>query len=121
MYRQCIMAWLNPPLQDKHPFWEPEWGLHLLVDKDDPRDKKTLIFGTPDKFLEEELSSPLREKLFGKNREVFAVCNNGSTAVTLALAEAAPPSSITLVGFGSYAGMFHFFNCCYPLFLGNNF
>ena len=101
------MACLAPPLQqlhDKHAFWEPEWGLHFLTDRDDPRDKTTAIFGASDEVLEKELDKELLKNLFGANREVFSICNNGTTGVIVALAEAAPPSSVTLVGIGSYAG-----------------
>ena len=98
------MSWLIPPLLDPHKFWEPEWGLHLLHDADDPRDKTTAIFGASDKMLEEQLSSDLMYPLFGPKREVYAVCNNGTTATTLAITNAAPPTKVTLVGIDSYAG-----------------
>ena len=57
-------------------------------------------------------------KLFGPTREVFAVCNNGNTTVTIAMVNAAPPSVIviTLVYFGSYSGVFCFYRR-YPLLL----
>ena len=108
------MDWLSPPLHDKHAFWEPEWGLHFLTDRDDPRDKTTAIFGAPDDVLEKKLDQKLLKNLFGDNREVFSIHNNGTTAVIVALAEAAPPSTVTLVSIGSYAGEFRrnnsFFN-----------
>ena len=104
--RANTMAWLKTPLHDPHPFWEPEWGLHLLRDKDDHRDKSTPIFGASDEFIAEHLCDKLLHACFGKNRKVFAICNNGTTAVTLALANAAPPGQIRLVGIGSYAGAF---------------
>jgi len=100
------MAWLRTPLHDPHPYWEPEWGLHLLRDEDDARDKNTPIFGSSDEFIQDHLTPKLLESCFGKNRRVFAVCNNGTTAVTLAMANAADPSLIRLIGIGSYAGAF---------------
>lgn len=100
------MAWLKTPLHDPHPYWEPEWGLHLLRDEDDPRDKSTPIFGADDKFLEQELPEKLLTSCFGEHRKVFAICNNGTTAVVLAMANAASPYLIRLTGIGSYAGAF---------------
>ena len=100
------MAWLKTPLHDTHPYWEPEWGLHLLRDEDDPRDKTTPILGASDAFIREQLPDELLESYFGKNRKVFAVCNDGTTAVVLALANAAAPSLIRLIDIGSYVGVF---------------
>ena len=103
------MSWLNQPLKDKNRYWEPEWGLHFLYDSDDPRDKRKAIFGSPDKLLKKEFSKKkLMKKLFGVNRKLYVICNNGSTAVILSIANAAPPSSITLVSFGSYTGSFYY-------------
>ena len=72
------MAWLKTPLHDTHPYWEPEWGLHLLRDEDDHRDKNNPIFGASDEYLKEHLSDKLLKECFGINRKVLAVCNNGT-------------------------------------------
>ena len=80
-----MTTWLRPPVTDKDKHFDPEWGLHLLLDKDDPRDKKYAIFGAPDEVLDERLPPKLMTTLFGKSRELFAICNNGTTAVTIAL------------------------------------
>ena len=101
------MAWLKKPLSDLHPFWEPEWGLHLLRDEHDTRNKKDdYIFGAPDEFIGDHLEPQLLKACFGEHRKIFAVCNNGTTAITVAMANAAPPSMVRLVGIGSYAGAF---------------
>ena len=100
------MSWLKTPLMDPHPFWEPEWGLHLLRDQDDTRDKKTPIFGSSDELISAQLTPDFLKICFGENREVFSVCNNGTTAMAMAMANAAPPSMVRLTGIGSYAGLF---------------
>ena len=105
--RVVAMAWLKTPLHDPHPYWEPEWGLHLIRDENDLRDKSGPIFGATDEFIARHLNDKLLTLCFGKNRKVFAICNNGTTAITLALANAAPPGLIRLVGIGSYAGAFY--------------
>ena len=46
--------------------------------------------------------------LFGKHRELFAICNNGTTAVTIALSNSASPSFVRLVAMGSYTGAYSF-------------
>ena len=78
-----MATWLRPPLKDRDKHWEPEWGLHLLLDSDDPRDKTQPIFGAPDEIIEQKLPPDLLEDLFGKNREIFGICVNGTTAVTV--------------------------------------
>ena len=86
------MSWLKTPLRNKDKHWDPAWGLHLLLDIDDPRDKNKPIFGVSDEDLQSKLSRELLTTLFGKNRELFAICNNGTQAVTLTLANSASPS-----------------------------
>ena len=60
-----------------------------MLDSDDSRDKTQPIFGAPDKIIEQKLSPDLLEDLFGKNREIFTICVNGTTAVTVALMNSA--------------------------------
>ena len=102
------MSWLKPPLKDSDPHWDPEWGLHFLLDKDDPRDKTKPIFGISDEDLKAKLPRKLLSQLFGTTRELFAICNNGTTAVTLALSNSALPSRVRLVAMGSYTGAYTF-------------
>ena len=102
------MAWLRQPLADPDRHWDPEWGLHLLHDTDDPRDKSTCIFGAPDEMIKTKLPPKLMKTLFGENRELFAVCNNGTTAITLALSNSASPARVRLVAMGSYTGAYSF-------------
>ena len=103
-----MVTWLKPPLKDRDRNWEPEWGLHLLLDCDDPRDKTQPIFGAPDKIIEQKLSPDLLEDLFGKNREIFVICVNGTTAVTVALMNSASPANVRVVAMGSYTGAYSF-------------
>ena len=103
-----MAKWLRPPLKDKDKHFDIEWGLHLLLDKDDPRDKSGPIFGAPDEVLKEKLSAEVWNPLFGENRELFAICNNGTTAVTIALSNSASPSRVRLVALGSYTGAYTF-------------
>ena len=77
-----MATWLKPPLTDKDKNYEVEWGLHLLLDVDDPRDKKQPIFGAPDEVLAAKLPPELMKKLFGENRELFAICTRGSHSPT---------------------------------------
>lgn len=106
--RRDMATWLIPPLKDKDKHFEPEWGLHLLLDADDPRDKTLPIFGAPDNVIEEKLSPALLEELFGENREIFAICTNGTTAITIALSNSASPAHVRLVAMGSYTGAYSF-------------
>ena len=103
-----MATWLKPPLKDRDRNWEPEWGLHLLLDCDDPRDKTQSIFGDADKIIEQKLSPDLLEDLFGKNREIFVICVNGTTAVTVALMNSASPVNVRVVAMGSYTGAYSF-------------
>ena len=103
-----MATWLKPPLTDKDKNYEVEWGLHLLLDVDDPRDKKQPIFGAPDEVLAAKLPPELMKKLFGENRELFVICSNGTTAVTVALSNSASPSHVRLVTMGSYTGAYSF-------------
>ena len=57
---------------DKDKHFEPEWGLHLLLDSDDPRDKQQPIFGTPDGVIRQKLPRELLKTLFGETRVLFA-------------------------------------------------
>ena len=106
--RRDMATWLIPPLKDKDKHFEPEWGLHLLLDADDPRDKTLPIFGAPDNVIEEKLSPALLEELFGENREIFVICTNGTTAITIALSNSASPAHVRLVAMGSYTGAYSF-------------
>ena len=92
--RRDMATWLIPPLTDKDKHFEPEWGLHLLLDSDDPRDKNLPIFGAPDKIIKAKLPTKLLEELFGENREIFVICTNGTTAVTIALSNSASPAHV---------------------------
>ena len=103
-----MATWLRPPLKDRDKHWEPEWGLHLLLDSDDPRDKTQPIFGAPDEIIEQKLPPDLLEDLFGKNREIFGICVNGTTAVTVALMNSASPAHVRVVAMGSYTGAYSF-------------
>ena len=89
-----MAKWLKPPCRSRDKHLELAWGLHFLLDKDDPRDKKEAIFGAPDEALDEKLPPQLMEQLFGENRQIFAICNNGTTAVTIALSNSAAPSHV---------------------------
>ena len=89
-----MVTWLIPPLTDRDKHFESEWGLHLLLDSDDPRDKNLFIFGAPDKVIKEKLPTTLLEELFGENREIFVICTNGTTAVTIALMNSASPAHV---------------------------
>ena len=103
-----MASWLIPPLKDNDKHFEPEWGLHLLLDSDDPRDKNLPIFGAPDNVIKEKLPSTLLKELFGENRKIFAICTNGTTAVTIALSNSASPAHVRLVAMGSYTGAYSF-------------
>ena len=107
-YVEITMAWLKPPLDDEDKHWDIAWGLHFLLDVDDPRDKKQPIFGVPDEVLHQKLSKELMTTLFGENRELFAICSNGTTAVTMAISNSALPSHARLVSMGSYTGAYSF-------------
>ena len=95
--RGDMATWLNPPLKDTDKHFEPEWGLHLLLDVDDPRDKSQPIFGAPDEVIKQKLSRKLLTNLFDETRDLFAICTNGTTAVTIALSNSASPSHVRLV------------------------
>ena len=95
--RRDMTSWLIPPLKDKDKHFEPEWGLHLLFDSDDPRDKNLSIFGATDNVIKEKLSPTLLKELFGENRKIFVICTNGTTAVTIALSNSASPAHVRLV------------------------
>ena len=103
-----MTKWLKPPLRDPDKNYEVEWGLHFLLDVDDPRDKKLPIFGAPDEVLAVKLPPELMKTLFGENRELFSICSNGTTAVTVALSNSASPSHVRLVAMGSYTGAYSF-------------
>ena len=103
-----MAKWLIPPLTDTDKHLDKEWGLHLLLDSDDPRDKTGAIFGAPDHVIKQKLPPKLMRTLFGTTRELFAICNNGTTAVTIALSNSASPSHVRLVAMGSYTGAYSF-------------
>ena len=50
--RRDMVTWLNPPLRNKDKHFESEWGLHLLLDYDDSRDKNLIIFDVSDKVVD---------------------------------------------------------------------
>ena len=103
-----MVTWLQSPCKDKDKHFDIEWGLHFLVDRDDPRDKTGPVFGATDEVLKEKLPPKLMKTLFGEHRELFAICNNGTTAVTIALSNSASPSHVRLVTMGSYTGAYTF-------------
>ena len=102
------MAWLSPPVSNADKHWDGAWGLHFLLDSDDPRNKKEPVFGVPDEVLNQKLSKKLMTTLFGETRELFAICSNGTTAVTMAISNSALPSHTRLVAMGSYTGAYSF-------------
>ena len=89
-----MVSWLIPPLKDKDKHFEPEWGLHLLLDSDDTRNKNLIIFGAPDNVIKQKLPPTLLKELFGENRKIFVICINGTTAVTIALSNSASPAHV---------------------------
>ena len=98
--RRDMTTWLIPPLTDRDKHFESEWDLHLLLDSDDPRDKNLFIFGAPDNVVKEKLPPTLLKELFGENRKIFAICTNGTTAVTIALSNSASPAHVRLTNTG---------------------
>ena len=92
--RRDMASWLIPPLKDNDKHFESEWGLHLLLDSDDPRDKNLFIFGAPDNVIKEKLPPTLLKELFGENRKIFVICTNGTTAVTIVLSNSASPAHV---------------------------
>ena len=82
--------------------------MHLLLNGDDPRDRNKPIFGVSDEDLQSKLSRELLTTLFGKHRELFAICNNGTQVVTLVLVNSASPSYKRLIAMGSYTGAYSF-------------
>ena len=77
-------------------------GSHLLLDSDDPRYKTQSIFGAPDEIIEQKLPPDLLKDLFGKNREMFVICVNVTTIVTITLMNSASPTHVRVVSMGSY-------------------
>ena len=90
------MTWLTTPWTDGHQYFDTRWGLHLLRDSADPRDKKRSIFGADDKQMLEHLPQDLISALFGATRRVFALANNGTSALMIAQSNAAAPSRLRL-------------------------
>ena len=108
LYGETEMSWLKPPLRNADRHFDKAWGLHFMLDSDDPRDKSKPIFGVPDEVLDQKLPRKLMDKLFGPNRHLFAICNNGTTAVTIAISNSATPSHVQLAAMGSYTGAYSF-------------
>ncbi len=65
---ETTMAWLSPPVSNADKHWDGAWGLHFLLDSDDPRNKKEPVFGVPDEVLNQKLSKKLMTTLFGCTR-----------------------------------------------------
>ncbi len=105
------MSWLRAPCTDKNNYFDTAWGLHLTVDAEDSRDKTQAIFGASDTEMQNHLPDSLIKALFGENRKVVTICNNGTTAVQMALSFASSPATIRLIGIGSYAGAYAFSEC----------
>lgn len=73
------MSWLQAPVtHEENLLWDEDWGLHLILDSDDSRDKQTAIFGVCDDMFDHFKSKDEVKRLFGKDRELFACCNNGT-------------------------------------------
>ena len=66
-----MAKWLIPPLTDTDKHLDKEWGLHLLLDSDDPRDKTGVIFGAPDQLIKQKITTETDENIVRYNSRVI--------------------------------------------------